>query len=266
MGDPFPLWGTRLHNSVQFLLPLADGYRNRLTLFRVNPLILLELIFIQQMIHEFLIGGHFEPHGLFIIGFQLFKLPVDLSGLRVLCVESGDKLQGFLNVQHRFHVGMDTVTNRIHQQGLADIMGGAGSFVRPVGGTGVVKIFFPSCRNGLADHVLLAVGTEQKSRKGIYRLFLYGDSGVPAQQAADRPKIHLADDRFMGAGNADPLVLWLFHQLLDFIIWPPGLSLNHHTDIEGVLQDAPNRYRRPLGLRVALEAGDIFHPQGTLVF
>ena len=175
-------------------------------------------------------------------------------------------MQGFLNVQHRFHVSIDTITNRIHQQGLADIVGGAGGFVRPVGGTGVVKIFFPACRNGLANHVLLAVGAEQKARKGIYRLFLYGDSGVPAQQTADRPKIHLADDRLMGAGNADPLVLWLLHQLLDFIVWPPGLSLNHYANIEGVLQDTPNRYRRPLGLRVALEAGDILHPQGTLVF
>lgn len=69
MGDPFPLRGTRLHNGIQFLLPLADGRRNRLTLFRVNPLILFELIFIQKMIHEFFIGRHFEPHGLFIIGF-----------------------------------------------------------------------------------------------------------------------------------------------------------------------------------------------------
>ena len=175
-------------------------------------------------------------------------------------------MQGFLNIKHRFHVSVDTVTNRIHQQGLTDIMGGAGGFVRPVGGTGVVKIFFPACRNGLADHVLLAVGAEQKSRKGIDRLFLYGDSGIPAQQSAHGTKIHLADDRLMGAGDPDPLVLRFLHQLLDFIIWPPGLSLNHHTDIEGVLQDAPNRYRRPLGLRVALEAGDIFHPQGTLVF
>ena len=137
-------------------------------------------------------------------------------------------------------------------------MGGAGGFVRPVGGTGVVKIFFPACRNGLADHVLLAVGAEQKSRKGIDRLFLYGDSGIPAQQSAHGTKIHLADDRLMGAGDPDPLVLRFLHQLLDFIIWPPGLSLNHHTDIEGVLQDAPNRYRRPLGLRVALEAGEVY--------
>ena len=175
-------------------------------------------------------------------------------------------MQGFLNVQHRFHVGMDTITNRIHQQGLADIVGGTGGFVRTVGGTGVVKIFFPACRNGLADHVLLAVGAEQKSRKGIDRLFLYGDSGIPAQQAADCPKIHLADNRLMGAGNPDPLVLWLLHQLLDFIVWPPGLSLNHHPDIEGILQDAPNCYRRPLGLRIAFEAGDILHPQRTLVF
>ena len=266
MGDPFSLRGTRPHNGVQFLLPLTDGRRNRLALFRVNPLILLELIFIQQMVHELLISGHFEPHGLFIIGFQLFKLPVNLSGLCVLCGESGDELQGFLNVQHRFHVSVDTVTNCVCQQRLADIVGSAGGFVRPIGGAGVIKIFFPASRNGLADHVLLAISAEQKSRKGIDRLFLYGDSGVPAQQAADCPKIHLADNRLMGAGNPDPLVLWLLHQLLDFIVWSPGLSLNHHTDIEGILQDAPNRYRRPLGLRIAFEAGDILHPQGTLVF
>ena len=266
MGDPFPLRGTRPHNGVQFLLPLTDGRRNRLALFRVNPLILLELIFVQQMVHELLISGHFEPHGLFIIGFQLFKLPVDLSGLCVLCGEGGDELQGFLNIKHRFHVSVDTVTNCVCQQRLADVVGSAGGFVHPIGGTGVVKIFFPACRNGLADHVLLAISAEQKSRKGIDRLFLYGDSGVPAQQAAYGTKIHLADNRLMGAGNPDPLVLWLLHQLLDFIVWPPGLSLNHHTDIEGILQDAPNCYRRPLGLRIAFEAGDILHSQGTLVF